>query len=128
MSALSDYAEVELLDHLLGTTAYTMPTTVYMALYTAAPSDAGGGTEISGNNYARQALSFGAAASGSAANDGAVTFTCTGGDWGTVTHFGIFDAASAGNLLVHGALTASREILDGDEQVFAIGDVTVGAD
>ena len=128
MAALSDYAEVELLDHLLGTTAYTMPTTVYMALYTAAPSDAGGGTEISGNNYARQALSFGAAASGSAANDAAITFTCTGGDWGTVTHFGIFDAASAGNLLVHGVLTASREILDGDEQVFAIGDVTVGAD
>lgn len=128
MAALSDYAENEILDHLLGTGAYTMPSQVYMALYTAAPNDAGGGTEVAGNNYSRQAIDFGAASSGSAANSAAVTFTCSGGNWGTVTHFGLFDASTSGNLLVHGALTASREILDGDEQVFAIGDVTVGAD
>ena len=127
MAALSNYAELELLDHLLGTGAYTMPSQVYMALYTAAPNDAGGGTEVSGSGYSRQAIDFAAASGGQAANSAAVTFTATG-NWGTVTHFGLFDAATSGNLLVHGALTASREILNGDEQVFAIGDVTVGAD
>lgn len=128
MASLSDYAELKLLDHLLGVTAYTMPSSIYMALYTAAPNDAGGGTEVAGNGYSRQAASFGSAASGQAANDAAITFAAVGGNWGTVTHFALFDASTSGNMLVHDALTADRTILDGDELVFAIGDVTVGAD
>lgn len=127
MAALSDYAENELLDHLLGTGAFTAPSAVYLALFTAAPSDSGGGTEVSGNGYARQEVAFDAAASGSAASSAVEVFTASGGNWGTITHFGIFDAVTSGNLLVHGALTASRVINDGDELRIAAGDLTVTA-
>jgi hypothetical protein len=127
MSALSDYAENELLDHLLGTGAYTMPTTVYVGLSTGSFGDDNSGTELTGNNYSRQSISFGAAASGTASNDAAVEFSAATGSWGVVSHFGLFDAASAGNLLIHGALTASKTIETGDILKIAIGDMDITA-
>ena len=78
MSSLSDYTELEILDHIFGGAAYTSPTNVYLALYTVAPTDSGGGTEVSGNGYARQQMSFGAAASGSITTDTAESFTASG--------------------------------------------------
>lgn len=127
MSALSDYAENELLDHLLGTGAYTMPTTVYVGLSTGSFNDDNSGTELTGNNYSRKAVSFGAAASGTASNDAAVEFSAATGSWGTVSHFGLFDASSGGNLLIHGALTASKVIESGDILKLAIGDMDITA-
>lgn len=127
MSALSDYAENELLDHLLGTGAYTMPTTVYVGLSTGSFGDDNSGTELTGNNYSRQSISFGAAASGTASNDAAVEFSAATGSWGVVSHFGLFDAAIAGNLLIHGALTASKTIETGDILKIAIGDMDITA-
>jgi len=127
MSALSDYAENELLDHLLGTGAYTMPTTVYVGLSTGSFNDDNSGTELTGNNYSRQSVSFGAAASGTASNDAAVEFSAATGSWGVVSHFGLFDAASSGNLLIHGALTASKTIESGDILKLAIGDMDITA-
>lgn len=123
MSALSDYSEKLLLDWLMTTGSATRPTTWYVALYTAAPSDSGGGTEVSGNNYSRQSVTFDAASTpgGTTSNSGAVSFTATGGNWGTITHMGIFDASTSGNLLWHGSLTASKTITDGDTLQFAIG-------
>lgn len=123
MAALSDYAEKLLLDWMMTTGSATRPTAWYVALYTAAPSDSGGGTEVSGNGYARQAVTFDAASSpgGTTSNTGAVSFSASGGDWGTISHVGIFDASTAGNLLWHGALTASKTIADGDTIEFAIG-------
>lgn len=125
MTAASDYLENALLDHVLRNTAYTSPTTVYLALFTAAPSDAGGGTEVTGNGYSRQAMTFAAASGGTISTSADISFTASGGNFGTVTHFGIFDASTVGNLLVHGALSASRTVNDGETLTFATGDVDI---
>ena len=127
MSAMSDYLENEILDHILGTGAYTMPTTVYVGLSTGSFGDDNSGTELTGNGYARKSISFGAASSGAASNDAAVEFAAATGSWGTVSHFGLFDAASSGNLLIHGALTASKVIATGDILKIAIGDMDITA-
>lgn len=128
MAGFADFLENELLDHAFRNAAYTPATTVYVALYTAAPSDAGGGTEVSGGGYARVAVTFGAAASGSISNSAIVDFGTTTGAWGTVTHFGIFDAATAGNLLAWDELTAQKTIESGDPVSFPVGDLTVSLD
>lgn len=125
MAALSDYAEKLILDWLMTTGSATRPTNWYVALYTAAPSDSGGGTEVSGNGYSRQAVTFNAATSGTGttSNSGAVTFTAAGGSWGSISHIGIHDASTGGNLLWHGSLLASKTISDGDTLEFAIGNI-----
>jgi len=127
MSAMSDYLENEILDHILGTGAYTMPTTVYVGLSTGSFNDDNSGTELSGSGYARQSIAFGAAASGTASNSGAVDFPAATGSWGTVSHFGIFDASTGGNLLIHGALTASKAVDTGDILRIATGDMDITA-
>ena len=127
MSAMSDYLELEILDHILSTGAYTMPTAVYVGLSTGSFNDDNSGTELSGNNYTRKAITFGAASSGTASNDAAVEFNAATGSWGAVSHFGLFDAASSGNLLIHGALTASKVIETGDILKIAIGDMDIPA-
>lgn len=125
MAALSDYAEKLLLDWMMTSGSATRPTAWYVALYTAAPSDSGGGTEVSGNGYSRQSVTFDAASSpgGTTSNNDTVTFTAAGGNWGTISHVGIFDAATSGNLLWHGAMTASKTINDGDTLEFAVGNI-----
>lgn len=125
MSAKSDYLELKVIDHFLGTASTTAPSNVYLALHTADPTDAGTGAEVSGNGYARQAITFAAASSGSASSNSAEEFTASGGDFGTITHFGIWDALTSGNLLYHGALTASKTIADGDTLRFASGNITI---
>ena len=125
MAALSDHAENLLLNWLMTTDSVTRPTAWYVALYTAAPSDSGGGTEVSGSGYTRQALTVGTASGtgGTTSNTGNITFTASGGDWGTITHIGIHDASSAGNLLWHGAMSASKTIADGDTLQFNTGNI-----
>ena len=125
MAALSDHSEALLLDWLMTTGTATRPTAWYVALYTAAPSDSGGGTEVSGNGYSRQSVTFAAATSpgGTTSNTGDITFTAAGGDWGTITHIGIHDASSGGNLLWHGAMTASKTVADGDTLQFSTGNI-----
>jgi hypothetical protein len=122
MAAMSDYLEDALLEHVLNSVPYTDPTSVYVALFTAAPSDTGGGTEVSGNGYARVTMTAGWTITGTATraeNTAAVTFPqASGGNWGTITHVGIFDAATVGNLLFHGALTASKVVNDTDQIEF----------
>jgi len=125
MAALSDHAEALLLDWLMTTDSVTRPTAWYVALYTAAPSDSGGGTEVSGSGYSRQSVTMASATSpgGTTSNTGAVSFTASGGDWGSITHIGIHDASSGGNLLWHGAMTASKTVADGDTLEFSIGNI-----
>lgn len=127
MSAMSDYLENEILDHVLGTGAYTMPTTVYVGLATASFNDDNSGTELTGNNYSRVSAAFDAAASGTTSNTAALEFAAATGSWGSVTHFGIFDAASAGNLLIHGAFTTAKTIASGDILRIAAGDLDITA-
>jgi hypothetical protein len=127
MAALSDFSEKLVLDWLMTNGTATRPTAWYVALYTAAPSDSGGGTEVSGNGYAREAVAFAAASTpaGTTSNTGVVSFTASGGSWGTITHIGIFDADTSGNLLWHGGLTAPKAVGDGDTIEFAIGNINL---
>jgi hypothetical protein len=124
---MSDYLENEILDHILSVGSYTMPTNVYVGLSTGSFADDNSGTEITGNNYARVVASFGAAASGTASNDAAIEFAAATGSWGSISHFGIFDASSSGNLLIHGAFTTAKTIASGDILKIPTGDLDVTA-
>ena len=125
MAALSDHAENLLLNFLMTTGTATRPTNWYLALFTAAPSDTGGGTECSGNGYSRQTVAWDAASGsgGTTSNSGTVTFTASGGNFGNVTHIGIFDASTIGNLLWHGAMAAAKQVNSGDSIQFATGSI-----
>lgn len=125
MSQLSNYAENALMDHITGTASYTSPTTVYISLHTADPTDAGTGTEISTGSYARQTITFGAASSRAVSNTSQETFTPSGASWTGVTHFGIWDASTSGNLLAYGAFDQSRDIADGVTFTIAAGDIDI---
>jgi len=127
MSAMSDYLENEILDHILGTGAYTMPTTVYVGLSTGSFADDNSGTELTGNGYARVAATFSAAASGTTSDSAAIQFSAATGSWGTVSHFGIFVASSAGNLLIHSAFTTGKAIDTGDILKISTGDLDITA-
>jgi hypothetical protein len=122
----SNYLENKLIDHSLGTTTFTKPTTVYAALYTAAPSDTGGGTEVTGGSYARQTITFSAASSGSTSNNTNVDFNTMPA--ATVAAVGVFDAVTAGNLLYWGTLTTSRTVSAGDSIRIASGALVVSLD
>lgn len=121
---LSNYAESELLDHILGTGAYPMPS-VFVALYTSDPTDADSGTEVSGGSYARQAVAFDAAAGGASQNAAEIVFPIATANWGTIAYIGLRDAASGGNLLWHGPLTTSKLIETGDQFRIADGELDV---
>jgi hypothetical protein len=125
MAAMSNYLENALINATLRNTSYTSPATVYAGLFTSDPTDAGSGTEVSGGSYARKAVTFGAPSNGASVNSAAVEFDQATDNWGTITHFGIFDASSSGNLLYHGALTASKTIETGDVFKFATSSVSV---
>lgn len=128
MAALSNYLENKLLDHVLKGTVYTPPTTLYVALFTTDPTDAGTGTEVSGGAYARKVVTFSVAVNGAISNNADVTFDVATANWGTITHCGIYDALSAGNLLFHGALTASKSINIDDQLKISSGSLTVSLD
>jgi len=141
MSAMSDYLENKLVDQLFRGQSAPTTTTLYVGLLTAAPSDTGGGTEVSGGSYARVAVTSSlanwagtqAAAStvassgtgGQTSNNAAITFTTPTASWGTVTHFGIYDAASSGNLMFWGALTISKTINQADTVTFPAASLSV---
>lgn len=129
----SDFLENELLDHVLGNAAYSAPATTYVALYTVAPSDTGGGTEVSGGSYARAAVTnndtnWPAASGGAKSNGTEIEFPTATADWGTVVAFAILDADTGGNFLYWGDLTASKTINNGDTAKFAAGDLDVTED
>ena len=128
MSALSDYAENKLLDQILSTTAFTAPSAVYLGLSTGSFGDDNSGTELTGNNYSRVSVTFDSAASGTADNTSAIEFAAATGSWGSISHFGLFDASSGGNLLIHGAFTAAKTIASGDVLKIDAGDLDISAD
>lgn len=124
MSSFSDYLENAVLNHVFRNTSLTSPASVWLALYTVAPTDAGGGTQVSGGGYARQQITFGAPSGGAISNTAAVSFTASGANFGTVVAVGIFDASTAGNLLAWDDIT-SAVINDGDTINFPIGDIDI---
>lgn len=131
MGSFSDYAEIKILEHLVGKTSWTMPT-MYIALSTADPTDdASGLAEPFGGSYARVATAGGdwdAASGGAIANANDIDFPEATGAWGTITHFALFDAATAGNMLVHGSVTPSQPIASGNTVRLAAGDLDITLD
>jgi hypothetical protein len=125
MAAMSNYLENALINATLRNTTYTSPSTVYVGLFLTDPTDAGSGTEVSGGSYARKAMTFGAPSNGASVNSAAVEFDQATADWGTIPFFAIFDALTSGNMLYHGALTASKTIETGDVFKFATSSVSV---
>lgn len=125
MAELSDYAENEVLDWLLTDESVTRPDAWFVALYSVAPTDAGGGTELSGDGYARAAITFDAPTSRATDNTNAPSFTAVGDDWNEAVAFGIFDAGTGGNLLAWSPLTNNRTVLDGQTWQFDPGAITV---
>jgi hypothetical protein len=137
----TDYWEKKILDHIFRDAALGLnATNVWVGLFPTAtpPSDSAAGTEVSGNAYARVACNrtsgstvWNAATGTSPAltdNSGTITFPTATGSWGTVTHFGIFDASTAGNLLYWADLTASKAVGNGDTASFAAGALDVTQD
>lgn len=145
MSALSDHLENAILDHVLRARSYTAPATVYIGLLSSPANDAGGGTEVSGGGYARVAVvagdtswnntqgdTSGASTGADGTVENAVTITFpqpSGANWGAVNSFGIYDAPTGGNLLIHSPLSSAATINDGDAAPsFAAGALTVQID
>jgi hypothetical protein len=125
--SFSNYLETELLDHVFTNSAYTAPSTLYLALFTGAPGEAGGGTEVSGSGYARQTAAF-TVSGNTATNSGSIEFPTATGSYGTVSHVGVFDASSSGNLLCYAALSASKAIESGDVFRVPAGDLDITLD
>lgn len=119
----SDYLEDKILNIVFKNTAYTPPATVYGALMTATPIETGGGTEVAGGSYARQALTMGTPSSGAITNTLAITFSSLPA--ATITHIAVYDDISAGNLLYYGSLTGSIVTTTGADIEFGVGDFTI---
>lgn len=137
MGSFSDYLEAKILDHVFGATTFTPPANLYLALFNSAPSDSGGGSEVSGFSYARKQVANNttnwANASGTSPCAKALALAqafaaASGGSWGSVTHFAIFDASSSGNMLLWGALGTAETINDGGTLTFPIGQPVITLD
>jgi hypothetical protein len=133
MAAMSDYLEGQIRAHIFRTASFTKPAALHIGLFTGAPSDSGGGTEVAGGAYARVArapldANWTAASStdGITTNAAAIVFPAPTANWGTVSHFAIFDASSGGNMLFHGELSQTRVINNGDAAPeFAAGALSI---
>jgi len=133
MGSFSDYLELELLDHVFKTGAYTPATNLYVALLKSTPDDADTGStlpsEVSGGDYARKKCNtWDAAGSGATENTGAITFAQATADWGVVTHFAVCDKTTLGNCLAWGALNTTKNIQSGDTAEFAAGALDITLD
>ena len=127
--SLTNAFETHTLQYLLTTDSVTRPTSWYIGLFTSDPTDTGSaGTEVStGTGYARTAVTF-TVSGDTASNSAAVEFpAASGGNWGTISHIGVMDAATGGNMIVHSALTTAKAINDGDVFRIPTGDLDITA-
>lgn len=125
MSEMSNYLENGLLNTVLRNTSYTSPATVYVGLYTTDPGEGNTGTECTGSGYARKSATFGSPSNGVCTNSASVEFDQATGSWGTISHMGLLDAITSGNLLFYTNITTSKTIESGDIFKFAAGDISV---
>lgn len=131
--AKSDYLEGEIIKHIFRSGSFTKPTVLAVALLTAAPSDSGGGTEVSGGGYVRVTANPAdgtwaapTGGNGQTSNSSTITFPSPTDDWGSATHFAVYDAATGGNLLYRGALAQAKTINNGDSAPsFAAGTLVI---
>lgn len=125
--SFSNTYETNVLTWAFTANAVTRPTSWYIALFTAAPGETGGGTEVSGGSYARTAATF-TVSGNTASNSANIEFPAATASWGTVTHAAIFDASSGGNQIAYAALTVSKTVDSGDILRFPAGDIDVTLD
>ena len=126
--SFSNTFETHVLNYSFTTTSVTRPTAWYVGLFTADPTDSGSGaTEISGSGYTRKAATF-TVSGNTATTSGAIEFDAATGSWGTISHIGIFDASSSGNLLAHSNLSSSKTIGTGDVFRIPAGDIDITLD
>ena len=123
--SFSNYLETEILDHVFAGAAYTAPGTKYLALFTAvADGEAGSVTEVSGGGYARQSVAF-TTSGNTTSNNAAVEYPTATANYGTVTHVGVYDASSSGNLMAYAALSSNKTIETGDVFRVPSGDLDI---
>jgi len=123
--SFTNFLETEILDHVFAGASYTAPGTKYLALFTAiADGEAGSVTELSGNAYARQSVAF-TTSGNTTSNNAAVEFPTATGSWGTVTHVGVYDASTSGNLMAYATLSSSKAIATGDVFRVPSGDLDI---
>jgi len=123
--SFTNFLETEILDHVFAGAAYTAPGTKYLALFTAvANGETGSVTELSGDAYARQTVAF-TTSGDTTSNSGAVEFPTATGSWGTVTHVGVYDASTSGNLMCYATLSSSKAIGTGDVFRVPAGDLDI---
>lgn len=125
--SLSNTFETDVLEWLFTNTSVTRPTAWYIGLFTTDPTDAGTGTEVSGGSYVREAATF-SVTGDTATTTGAVEWPTATADWGTITHVGIYDASTAGNLIAYAALTASKTINTDDVFRIPAGELDITID
>lgn len=130
MAGFTNYAENLVLTWTFTASSATRPTSWYVALYTVAPGEAGGGTECSGTSYARQSVAFSVSGTAptTASNSAAIEFPTAGGSWGTIVAAAILDASTSGNMIAFADLTTSKTIDTGDVLRFNTGALTVTLD
>tara|TARA_R100000353_G_scaffold159077_1_gene118466 strand:- start:277 stop:669 length:393 start_codon:yes stop_codon:yes gene_type:complete len=127
MAGFSDYLEDKVLNHVFGGNAFTAPSTLHVALYTVAPTDTGGGTEVSGGGYTRKTATFTVSGTNptQASNTAAIEYPTATANYGTVVAVGVFDASSSGNLMAYANLTSSKVVSTGDVFRFNAGDLDI---
>ena len=129
MTALTNYAESQVIKWLMTNAAITRPSAWYVALHTADPTETGAVGELSGNGYARQSATFTEDTNGLVDNDADVVFgPNTGSNWGLVSHVSVWDALTTGNCLFKGALSSSVTININDSLKIAAGALDLSVD
>jgi len=122
--SFTNFLETEILDHVFAGAAYSAPGTHYLGLFTSVPGETGGGTELSGSAYVRKSVAF-TTSGNTTSNNAAIEFPTATGNWGTVTHVGVFDASTSGNLMAYATLSASKTIETGDVFRVPSGDLDI---
>lgn len=122
---MSNFLENALINATLRNTSYTSPTSVFVALHTADPTDAGTGAEVSGGSYARKSATFGAPSNGVSVTSADVEFNQATANFGTVTHIAIWDSLTTGNMLYYTPLDSPKTIETGDIFKISAGNLTV---
>jgi len=122
-SKKSSYLATKVIDHVCNKAAYTAPATLYLALYTSDPTKADVGTEVAGGSYARKSITLGSSSGGEIASTNSQAFTSMPAT--TVTHWGIRDASSGGNLLYFGSFDIPVAVTGGSTFTVASGDLTI---
>lgn len=127
--SFSNTFETHVLNYVFTSTSVTRPTAWYLALFTSNPAEDASGTEVStsGTAYARQSATF-TVSGNTASNSAAIEFPTATASFGTVTHVGVFDASTGGNLIAYSALDTSKAISTGDVFRVPSGDLDITLD